>query len=131
MNIQDLTNIWDEEAVNEVLDNPLADYIEYDADLNNISWFNTKTQKTVDIKDTQWADDFGIVLKDKGVISGWFLKKDLLSVCEEYKVSPFQALLAYIEGFYMQVWQRDNQCNAIYGECQSIYIHNLNWSTVH
>jgi predicted P-loop ATPase len=131
MNIEDLTNIWDQEAVEEVLNNPLADFIEYEADLNNIEWFNTKTKQTIDISDTEWDERYGIQFDKTGIIKGWFYKKELLEVAEEHKISPFQALLAYIEGYYMQVWQRQNQTNAIYGECESIYIHVFTWQTVH
>ena len=131
MNIEDLTNIWDKEAVENALFNPLCDFVEYEADLNNIEWFNTKTKTTIDITDPMWDDKYGIVFQKTGVISGWFYKKELIEVSEQYKISPFQALLAYIEGYYMQVWQKDNQTNAIYGECESIYIHTFTWETVH
>jgi len=131
MNIEDLTNVWDQDTVEEVLNNNLADFIEYEADVNNIEWFNTKTKSIIDISDTSWEEKYGIVFQKSGAIKGWFYKQELMDVSKEHNISPFQALLAYIEGFYMQVWQRENQTNAIYGECESIYIHTFEWTTVH
>lgn len=128
---KDETNIWDQEAIEEVLNNSLADYIEYDAEINNIEWYNNKTLKVVDTSELKWKEEYGITFLDNGVIAGWFLKKELLEVCDKHSLTPFEAMLAYIEGYYMEMWQRDNQCNAIYGECESVYVYNLNWSTVH
>lgn len=131
MNIDDLTNVWDQEAVEAALNNPLCDFIEYEADLNNIDWYNAKTKEYIHHDEEKWKEDFGIYMQKTGVIKGWFYKKELIDVSNQYNISPFQALLAYIEGYYMQVWQKENQTNAIYGECESIYIHSFEWTTVH